>query len=81
MFRLFTIAPALVLLPHLAAANPISSEDLRFFEKRIRPLLADHCYKCHAATSKKIKGSLLLDRRAGWVKGGESGEVIVPGKP
>ncbi len=81
MFRLFTIVPALVLLPHLAAANPISSEDLRFFEKRIRPLLADHCYKCHAATSKKIKGSLLLDRRAGWVKGGESGEVIVPGKP
>ncbi len=62
-------------------AESISSGDLQFFENRIRPLLADHCYKCHAETSKKIKGGLLLDRKAGWVRGGESGQVIVPGKP
>jgi len=81
MPRLLRIFPALILLSQLAAANPISSEDLQFFENRIRPLLADHCYKCHAATARKIKGGLLLDRKAGWVKGGDSGKVIVPGKP
>ncbi|MCS5540197.1 MAG: hypothetical protein NZ804_09415, partial [Roseibacillus sp.] len=81
MPRLLTIFPVLVLLSQLVSANPISSEDLQFFENKIRPLLADHCYKCHAATARKIKGGLLLDRKAGWVKGGESGEVIVPGKP
>ena len=79
--RLFTIFPVLVLLSQLLSADPISSEDLQFFENKIRPLLADHCYKCHAATARKVKGGLLLDRKAGWVKGGESGEVIVPGKP
>ena len=79
--RLLTIFPVLVLLFQPVSADPISSEDLQFFENKIRPLLADHCYKCHAATAKKLKGGLLLDRKAGWVKGGDSGEVLVPGKP
>ncbi|MEK6231374.1 MAG: hypothetical protein N2A42_05945 [Luteolibacter sp.] len=26
-----------------------------------------------------MKGGLLLDRKAGWVEGGDSGEVLVPG--
>jgi len=81
MSRYFRIVPFLVLLAQLVSAEAISSEDLQFFENRIRPLLADHCYKCHAQNSKKIKGGLILDRKEGWVRGGESGEVIVPGKP
>ena len=63
-------------------ANPtpdLSTDDLQFFENRIRPVLAENCYQCHAADSKKIKGGLLLDRKAGWVEGGDSGEVLVPG--
>ena len=71
-----------VLLPSGGrGAEELSADDLQFFENRIRPLLAEHCYECHSATSKKVKGGLLLDRKAGWMKGGESGEVIVPGKP
>ncbi len=81
IYRLLTIFPVLVLLFQSVFANPISSEDLQFFENKIRPLLADHCYKCHAASARKVKGGLLLDRKAGWVKGGDSGKVIVPGKP
>ena len=79
--RLLTIFTVLVLLFQPVSADPVSSEDLQFFENKIRPLLADHCYKCHAATARKLKGGLLLDRKAGWVKGGDSGKVIVPGKP
>ena len=58
-----------------------TAEQIEFFEKRIRPLLEDHCYECHSADSKKIKGGLKLDSREGWAKGGESGPAIVPGKP
>jgi hypothetical protein len=55
-------------------------EGLEFFEKRIRPVLVEHCYDCHSGTA-KIKGGLRLDSRDGWSKGGDSGIPIVPGKP
>ncbi len=50
-----------------------------FFEKKIRPLLAEHCYKCHSTESDKVKGSLLLDSREATLRGGDSGHAIVPG--
>ena len=52
-----------------------------FFEKHIRPVLVKECYSCHSAKAKAVKGSLLLDSRAGWTRGGESGTAVVPGKP
>jgi hypothetical protein len=58
-----------------------SPEQTEFFEKRIRPVLVEHCYECHSATAKKIKGGLLLDSRAGTHKGGDSGPAITPGDP
>src|SRR2546423_2041458 len=56
-------------------------DDVTFFETRVRPILADHCYKCHSTKSEKLKGGLLLDSREGLFKGGETGAVIVPGHP
>ncbi len=56
-------------------------EGVAFFETNIRPLLVTHCYSCHAADSKKIKGGLTLDTKAGWEKGGDLGPSIVPGDP
>ena len=44
-----------------------------FFEKHIRPVLAERCYQCHSATAQKVKGELLLDSRAGVMKGGKNG--------
>lgn len=52
-----------------------------FFEKKIRPVLVQHCYECHAADSKEIGGKFLIDTKAGMISGGESGAVIVSGKP
>jgi mono/diheme cytochrome c family protein len=52
---------------------------LEFFEKKVRPVLADHCYKCHSATAEKVKGGLLLDTRPAMLKGGDTGPAIVPG--
>ncbi len=42
-----------------------SAEGVEFFEKRIRPLLVQHCYSCHSAKAEKLQGGLLLDSRAG----------------
>ena len=52
-----------------------------FFEKKIRPILSDNCYECHSASSKSLKAGLLLDRKAGWERGGKNGTVIIPGEP
>jgi hypothetical protein len=54
---------------------------VEFFEQRIRPVLVQHCYKCHAAGARKVRGGLLLDTRDGMRKGGESGPALVPGDP
>jgi hypothetical protein len=63
----------------LRAAEP-DPKGVEFFEKKIRPVLAEHCYKCHSAQADKLKGGLLLDSRAGIREGGESGPAVVPGK-
>ena len=62
------------------AAEPTRSQ-LDFFENKIRPVLANHCYKCHSQKSEKVKGGLTLDTREGVLAGGNSGPVIVPGNP
>ncbi len=64
--------------PANSATDPAGIE---FFEKRIRPVLSQHCYKCHASTSEKVKGGLLLDTRQNAIQGGETGPAIVPGHP
>src|ERR1043166_4891776 len=66
-----------------AAENPAkpSPEGIEFFEKKIRPVLAEHCYKCHSHQAKKPKAELYLDSRAGLLKGGENGPAAVPGHP
>ena len=56
-----------------------SREGLEFFERKIRPILADRCYRCHSGD--KVKAELYLDSRDGMLKGGESGPAVVPGEP
>ncbi|WP_395743811.1 DUF1549 domain-containing protein [Prosthecobacter sp.] len=58
---------------------PSSAEQIAFFEKKIRPVLAEKCYKCHAENSEKIKGGFVLDTREGIRRGGDSGPGVVPG--
>jgi hypothetical protein len=71
-----------VLLPSLAAAaDGVTPERGDYFEKRVRPVLAEHCYRCHSAQAKSPRGGLRLDTREGLRKGGESGPAVVPGKP
>ncbi|MCA9137345.1 MAG: PSD1 domain-containing protein [Planctomycetales bacterium] len=56
------------------------TEQVAFFESKIRPVLIEHCYECHSATSKEPEGGLLLDTREGIRRGGETGHAVVPGE-
>lgn len=71
---LWATAASLIWLPARGVEDP------DFFERRVRPLLVERCYKCHSA-GEKIKGGLRLDTRDGWATGGDSGPAIQPGKP
>jgi len=63
------------------SAHGAEPAGIEFFEQKIRPVFVRECYQCHSAQAKKIKGGFLLDTKAGLLKGGDSGPVIIPGKP
>ncbi len=76
----FTLMLALFILSSVIsmsqAQNPAQSE---FFEKKIRPILADKCYTCHSG--KTAMSNLLLDSRSALLKGGARGAGFIAGQP
>src|SRR5215216_3500159 len=52
-----------------------------FFESKIRPVLAAKCYACHSSKLKSPMSGLVLDTKAGLLKGGDFGQDVIPGKP
>jgi hypothetical protein len=74
------LAASIALSASATAATPEPTpEQIKFFEEKVRPILAENCYKCHG--SEQQKGKLRLDLREAALAGGEDGPVIVPGKP
>jgi hypothetical protein len=65
---LFALAQA------LCAADP----QAEFFENKVRPVLAKHCFSCHTQTK---LGGLALSSREDVLKGGKSGPAVKPGDP
>ncbi len=64
----------------LVAAEPAPTpEQVKFFETKVRPLLAEQCYSCHGP--QREIGGLRLDSRAAALKGGGAGPAVVPGHP
>ena len=66
----------------VAKAQPVSApapgDQVKFFDDKVRPILAQNCYKCHTEDS---MGGLRLDSREAILKGGDSGAAMVPGNP
>jgi hypothetical protein len=82
IMRTFLTSSGLLLAFAAAAAGaPPEAAGLEFFEKKVRPVLVEHCYKCHSAEAKKPRGGLALDSGAALRQGGDSGPAVVPGKP
>ena len=68
--------------PSDGAPGLLDREAFDYFERRIRPVLANRCYRCHSDSAEKLRGGLRADHRAGLLAGGKSGEpAVVPGKP
>jgi hypothetical protein len=67
MFLLYPLAPMVR-----------ADEGTDFFERKIRPVLAQHCYECHSVDADSLKANLFLDSREGMRRGGDSGPAVVP---
>src|SRR5688500_8534641 len=76
MTRVFCLAVA-ALAAGSARLPGQSAED--FFERKIRPVLAEHCFSCHGA--EKQRGGVRLDGREHLVKVRDEGTLVVPGQP
>jgi cytochrome c553 len=60
-----------------ASANP---EGIKFFEAKIRPVLMEHCARCHSTDGGQgVRGGLSISSREALRVGGESGPAVVPG--
>ncbi len=57
------------------------ASEYEYFERKIRPLLSEHCYECHSEQSKTLHGGLRLDSAEGMAAGGDSGTLLVAGAP
>lgn len=78
------IATALLLFAFQAiAADHVPNDSvsrMQFFES-VLPVLKKHCFECHSHSADSAEGGLVLDSRAGWEVGGDSGPAVVPGSP
>ncbi len=63
------------------ARAELPREQVDFFEAKVRPQLIKQCYSCHSASANELEGGLRLDSRDLLRKGGDSGDLIVPGNP
>jgi hypothetical protein len=79
-FFLWLLAPGFLgAAPPAARSTAPTPQAVEFFEKHVRPLLVNKCVSCHGPD--KHRGGLRLDSAAALRKGGDSGAVVVPGKP
>ncbi len=77
MFSVISISFLLIQTPPLWSEKGGNDKGADFFEARVRPLLAEHCFRCHGP--EKQQSGLRLDSRTAMLKGGDNGPALVPG--
>lgn len=75
---LFLAINGTVFAQEMSVSPSLSQQESDFFEKKIRPALVKHCFKCHSEEGDKVKGGLLLDTRESSRAGGDTGPAVVP---
>jgi mono/diheme cytochrome c family protein len=80
-FITFTVVVGGFLSAASMRAQAPSQAGTDYFETKIRPILANNCYKCHSSQAAKLKGGLSVEFKESLQKGGDSGAAIVPGDP
>jgi len=61
----------------VAAQSDPAPNSVAFYKQRVRPIFESHCYRCHGGMNHR--GHLSIATRAGLLKGGMDGAVVVPG--
>lgn len=64
----------------LWSAEEPDAAAIKFFDDEVKPILAQHCFKCHGPGD-KIKGGLRLTSRDSILKGGETGPAAALDDP
>ena len=82
ILKQFSCLLALCLVSSVIAADDsdITAEQRQFVQTKVLPLFEARCFQCHDGTE-ETKGGLVLTSLASVIKGGDSGQAIVPGKP
>jgi cytochrome c553 len=73
----WTVGFCLLASASLRAAGPAAADAEKFFEARVRPVLSEHCFRCHGPH--KQRSNLRLDSRAATLRGGDNGPALKPG--
>ncbi len=60
-------------IPGAQAAAKVTPDQEKFFEEKIRPVLASRCGKCHSSAAEELRGGLRTDSRGGSSHGGRFG--------
>ena len=68
-------------LASFALGAAAQSPEIEFFERKIRPVLAERCFACHSSKLENPMGGLTADSRDGLRRGGDSGPAVIPGRP
>jgi len=64
--------------PVSAAADP-APNTVAYYNEKVLPIFQTNCYRCHGGENHR--GGLQIDTKAGLLKGGRDGAVLVPGSP
>ncbi len=73
------VAPVLTAI--VLSASVLRAADAPDFNREVRPILSNYCFKCHGPDDKARKSKLRLDVREDALKPAKSGDcAIVPGK-
>ena len=51
-------------------------EAIEFYESKVKPLLKEKCFECHADDPSELGGSLALSSRASILRGGDTGPAV-----
>jgi cytochrome c len=66
----------------MGTANAAAQDEAaapEFYTTKVQPIFQANCYRCHGGMNHR--GGLNIQTRAGMLKGGHDGPVLIPGDP
>src|SRR5882724_7382273 len=77
--KLICLLAVFFIATSMIGAAEATKEQIEFFESKVRPIFAEHCYTCHSEKAEKLKGGLRLDSTEAILKGGDTAPAVVAG--